>query len=64
MYTTQQKFLLSAHYTTTVFNETTLSVVVSNLVALVALIVSYPILLLTNNRMMTSVRHMLKKIAN
>ena len=47
-----------------IFNAATLSVVVaSNLVALVAaLIVSYPILLLTNNnRMMISVRRMLKK---
>ena len=40
-------------------------VVVSNLVALVALIVSYPILLLTNNNMMMiSVGACLKKIAN
>ena len=65
-YTTQQTFLLRAHYTTKVFNAATLSVVVvSNLVALVALIVSYPILLLTNNnRMMISVRRMFKKMAN
>ena len=65
-YTTQQKFLLRAHYTTKVFNAATLSVVVvSILVALVALIVSYPILLLTNNNMMMiSVRRMFKKMAN
>ena len=43
-----------------VFNAATLSVVVvSNLVALIALIVSYLILLLTNNNMtMISVRRM------
>ena len=45
---TQQKLLLRAHYTTKVFN----AAVVSNLVALVAIIVSYPVLLLTNNNMM------------
>ena len=51
------------HYATKVFNAATLSVVVvSNLVALVALIVSYPILLLTNsNMLMISVRRMFKK---
>ena len=56
--------LLHAQYTTKVFNAATLSVVVvSNLVALVSLIVSYPILLLTNNnRMMISCQaHVLKK---
>ena len=63
----QQKFLLRAHYTTKVFNAVPLSlVVVSNLVALIVLIVSYPILLLTNNNMMMiSVRRMfIKKMAN
>ena len=63
VYTTQQTFLLRAHYTTKVFNAATLrEVVVSNLVALDALIVSYLILLLTNNNMMMiSVRRMFKK---
>ena len=54
------------HYATKVFAARTLHsvVVVSNLVALVALIVSYPILLLTkNNTMMISVRRMFKKMA-
>ena len=58
------------HYATKVFAVRTIHnksfdaaiVVVSNLVALVALIVSYPILLLTNNNMMMiSVRRMFKK---
>ena len=56
------KVLLRAHCTTNVFNAAYIYiyiVVVSNLVALVALIVSYPILLLTNNNMMMiSVRRM------
>ena len=52
----------SCAHTTKVFN----AAAVSNLVALVAIIVSYPILLLTNNNMMMiSVRRIcLKKKAN